>query len=63
MPLRRSPHDLLHDRAWELRENLSFSDALYVALAERLGMPLVTLDRRLAGAPDLRCSVEVLTPR
>lgn len=51
------PYELLAERAWELRANLSLYDAAYVALAERLGGSLVTLDRRIAGAPGLRCDV------
>ena len=39
-PLRRAAHIGLLDRAWALRENVSFYDALYVALAERLDEPL-----------------------
>lgn len=50
MPLRRIDHAGLLHRAWELRDNLSFYDGLYVALAEILDAPLVTLDRRLARA-------------
>jgi predicted nucleic acid-binding protein len=38
--------------ALALRENLTFDDALYVALARRLGEPLATTDRRLAQAAD-----------
>lgn len=49
---------LLHD-AWSLRHNVSAPDALYVALARRLACPLVTLDRRLAAAPDLAITVIV----
>lgn len=60
LPLRRSGHLGLLERAWSLRRNLSFYDALYVALAERLQMPLLTLDRRLSGSPGIRVSVEVL---
>lgn len=56
----RFEHRSLIPRAWELRHNLSFTDALYVALAEQLGIPLVTLDARLAGAPGIRADVEVL---
>ena len=37
-------------RAWELRHNLTYYDASYVALAELLGLPLYTLDRRLAAS-------------
>lgn len=43
------------DRTWELRFNLTAYDAWYVALAESLGWPLVTLDRRMARASGTRC--------
>ncbi len=46
-------------RAFHLRDRLRVVDGLYVALAERLGCPLVTTDLRLARA-SLPC--EVLTP-
>ena len=36
--------------AFELRENVTFDDALYVALARRLDEPLATTDARLARA-------------
>ena len=35
--------------------------ASYVAVAELLDAPLVTLDRRRAEAPRLRCQVQVLS--
>lgn len=60
IPLRRAGHAGLLERAWSLRANLSFYDGLYVALAERLEMPLVTLDTRLAAAPGLKAPVEVI---
>jgi predicted nucleic acid-binding protein len=60
MPLQRAPHRALLKRAWSLRANVSFYDGLYIALAERLGLPLLTLDARLAGAPGVRTSVEVI---
>ena len=53
------PYELLASRAWELRRNLTTYDAGHVALAELLGATLVTLDRRIARAPGLRCSVAV----
>jgi predicted nucleic acid-binding protein len=60
MPLRRVRHRQLIPRAWELRENVSFYDALYVSLAEILGEPLITFDSRLARADGIRAEVEVL---
>jgi len=47
-------------RAWELRDNVSFYDALYVALAELRRLTLVTADRRLAAANGPRCRIEVV---
>jgi len=51
------PYELLAPRAWQLRRNLSIYDASYVALAEFTDTTLVTLDRRISGAPGLRCSI------
>lgn len=51
------PHELLAKRAWQLRQNLSIYDGSYVALAELTSTALVTLDKRIAGAPGLRCTV------
>ena len=48
-------------RTWSLRNSVSPYDAWYVALAERLDAPLVTLDRRLARNADVRCEF-VLPP-
>ncbi len=59
-PGERFGHRSLLDRAWDLRDRVRSWDALYVALAEALGATLITLDRRLAGVPDLDCSIEVL---
>ncbi len=47
-------------RIWELRDNLTAYDATYVALAEAIEAPLVTMDRRLARAPGPRCTVTVV---
>lgn len=55
---RHAPH--LIDAECEVRGNLSFYDALYVALAEALDCPLVTADRRITGAPGLRCELQVI---
>jgi predicted nucleic acid-binding protein len=51
------PYELLATRTWELRHNLSSYDASYVALAELTSATLVTLDRRIARAPGLRCAI------
>lgn len=50
----------LLDRVWELGDNVSSYDALYVALAESLGCELVTADSRLAGADGPRCVISVV---
>lgn len=49
----------LADRARELRSNLTTYDASYVALAEALEAPLITLDARIARAPGIRCDVRL----
>ena len=59
----RYPHGPLADAAWRLRDNVSFYDALYVVLASRLDLALLTADARLAAAPSLPCRVELVTPR
>ena len=58
--LERVPHGPLLERCWELRDNLTVYDAAYVALAELMGVDLLTADARLAAAPGIRCQVEVL---
>jgi predicted nucleic acid-binding protein len=60
LDLQRYPHDALLERAWELREHLSVSDGLYVALAEFLEAPLVTLDDRLAASTVHQARIDLL---
>jgi predicted nucleic acid-binding protein len=62
LPLTRFPHVSLGARVWALRHNLSTYDAVYVALAEALAVPLVTSDARLASAPGILASVVVHRP-
>lgn len=57
----RHAHEPFLDRVLELRDALSAYDAVYVALAELLGAPLVTADRRIARAPGIRCAVSLVT--
>jgi predicted nucleic acid-binding protein len=60
MRLQRVPLGALAERAWQLRDNVSFYDGLYVAVAEELGAPLLTLDARLAKVKGLRTEVELI---
>ena len=50
MQVVRYPHWAHLDRIWALRSNLTAYDAVFVALAENLGAPLVTADRKMAAA-------------
>ncbi len=58
----RYPHQPLIGRAWELRDNVRGWDAFYVALAEALDVPLLTVDNRLARATGPRCRF-IVVPR
>lgn len=60
IPLLRYPHDVLLERVWALRKNLTAYDATYVALAEALDMPLLTCDANIGGAPGHRARVDVV---
>jgi predicted nucleic acid-binding protein len=59
-PGQRYGHRALLARAWELRATVRPFDALYIALAEALDAPLLTLDARLARAVGPRCPIEVV---
>lgn len=60
LPIVRYPHSYLLERAWQLRASVSAYDAMYVALAEALGAPIVTCERRLARAHGHRAEVVVV---
>ena len=56
----RCPHVPLLERVWAMRERITTYDASYVALAEQLGLPLVTADRRLASVAQEFCEVRLV---
>ena len=53
-------HMLLIQRVWELRENMTSYDGMYVALAELLEAPLLTSDAKLARSPGTHADIELL---
>jgi predicted nucleic acid-binding protein len=55
----RHPHSSLLPRIWQYRHNLTAYDAAYVALAERLGAPLITRDARLAASSGHAAHIEL----
>ena len=59
-PIQRSSHSALIARCWELRDNMTMYDASYVALAEALGVPLLTTDARLARSHGATCEFELV---
>jgi len=59
LPLERIEHEHLIHVAWGLRDNFSFYDGLYVALALMLDEPLLTFDARLARS-GVELPIEVL---
>jgi predicted nucleic acid-binding protein len=59
LPVHRISHEMLVHATWPLRNQVSFYDGLYAALAMMLGEPLLTLDARLARA-GLDLEIEVL---
>jgi predicted nucleic acid-binding protein len=61
LTITRFPADWLRPRMWTLRHNLSGYDATYVALAEMTAATaLLTTDARLARAPGIKCSIQLL---
>lgn len=62
LDLKLFPFAPFAERIWALRGNLTSYDAWYVALAETLDAPLVTLDRRLSRARGPRCEL-IVPPR
>jgi predicted nucleic acid-binding protein len=58
-PITRTAHRPLLARVWELRNSIATYDAAYIALAEVLGVPLLTCDARLGRAHGHGAEVRV----
>ncbi|HEY5231529.1 MAG TPA: type II toxin-antitoxin system VapC family toxin [Galbitalea sp.] len=58
LPLVRYPMQPYQRRVLALRNNFTAYDAFYVALSESLNMPLLTDDRKYAGAPNHTAIIE-----
>ncbi|GGL22178.1 hypothetical protein Sme01_28410 [Sphaerisporangium melleum] len=58
----RHPMLPLQRRVLELRHNLGAYDGMYVALAELLGLPLLTDDAKFAGATGHRAEIHRYPP-
>ena len=57
----RYPHvGPLAELAWTWRASIGFYDALYVALAVQLDVPLITADAKLSRARHLGCRTELI---
>ncbi len=55
----RHEHTALLGRIWELKDSISAYDACYVALAETLNAPLLTLDAKLSRAHGHHAKIEM----
>lgn len=59
LPIERYAHAPLLGRVWQLRNNVTAYDGVYLALAEAVNATLVTRDRALARVPGVHATVEV----
>ncbi len=58
--LTRHPVQPMARRIWSLRHNVTAYDAVYVALAEALNVPLITRDARLAHSAGHSARIEYI---
>jgi predicted nucleic acid-binding protein len=59
-PIERYQHTGFIGRIWELRNSVSAYDAVYVALAEALGVQLATCDAKLSRSHGHRADIVLL---
>ena len=59
-PIERIPTRTLVRHGWQHRQNVSAYDAIYVAAARALEIPLLTADVRLSRAPNLGITIQTL---
>lgn len=58
--LTRYAHAPFLDRVWQLRDNVSAYDAIYIAVAEVLHATLLTTDAKLASAANHRARIQLV---
>jgi predicted nucleic acid-binding protein len=58
--LHRHAHVDMLNRVWQLRDNVTAYDAVYVALAEALDATVITCDGPLAKAPGHHARIEAI---
>lgn len=59
-PIERIPTRALVRHGWRHRQNVSAYDAIYVAAARALEIPLLTTDSRLSRAPNLDITIQTI---
>lgn len=57
-PVNRVPHRSVLLKAWQHYQNVTAYDALYVATADQLGVPMITADAKLSRAAGLGIEVQ-----
>ncbi len=60
LAIERHAHQDLVSRAWRLKESLTAYDGVYIALAEALGVELLTCDAKLAKAHGHKARISLV---